>query len=285
MTSHHDELERLVAAEPTATGSPDLTAIRHAGRRLRTRRRIVTGLASLAVVGAIGVPTALVASGGPEATTPDPAGPASAGQEKTRPRPKDVESRTLEDLLEDTEPSVCGVMACRFVRPAEYTKESGTVVGEVLPMGTFDGGTEVLYVARLRGVDLRTSKDAEVDVLMAGIDDGQTLRRTVWAVQPGTEPGDPDLRLYGGSKAADADGEGHHYGVIGYIAGEHNVVEVTLPDGTTRPVSGSSTGVLPGWTAFYDTGAWFDEWESRADLTYGVPGGPSCSTLTCGSIG
>ena len=50
-------------------------------------------------------------------------------------------------------------------------------------------------------------------------------------------------------------------------------------------MSGSSTGVLPGWTAFYDAGAWFDEWESRADLTYGVPGGPSCSTLKCGSVG
>lgn len=283
MTTHHDELDRLLAAEPAAPGSPDIGAIRHAGRRLRTRRRILTGLASLAVVGAIGIPTALVASGGPE--TAAPAGPASSGQETMRPRPKDVESRSLEDLLKDVEPSVCGVMACRFVRPDEHTLESGTVVGEVLPMGTFEGDTEVLYAARLRGTDLRTGEGAEVDVLMAGIDDG-TLRRTVWALQPGTEPGDPDVRLYGGTKAADPDGQGFHYGVIGYVAGEHDVVEVTLPDGSTRPVSGSSTQVLPGWTAFYDTGAWQEDWsESRADLAYGVPGEPSCSTLECGSVG
>ena len=147
------------------------------------------------------------------------------------------------------------------------------MVGEVLPMGTFEGDTEVLYAARLRGTDLRTGKGAEVDVLMAGIDDG-TLRRTVWALQPGTEPGDPDVRLVRRHQVRRPGRPGFHYGVIGYVAGEHDVVEVTLPDGSDPPrqrvqhprycrAARRSTTPAPGRT----------DWsEFRADLAYGVPG-------------
>ncbi|HXH79973.1 hypothetical protein [Nocardioides sp.] len=263
MSVSHDELVRLAKAEPVATGAPDLGEIRHAGRRLRVRRRIMTGLAALAVVAAIGIPAALFSLSQP---TADGIGPGSSGRDAP------------------DEKAVCGVVSC--IGPGSQGREMGKVIGEVLAMGTFEGGeTEVLYAARVPGFDLRTSEEAEVDVLMAGIDDG-TLRRTVWALQPGTEPRDFPVRVYGGLKHADEDGAGHHYGIIGYAAGEHDVVEVTLPDGSTRPVTGTSTEVLPGWTAFYDTGAWPDEWTgSRAELTYSVPGGASCSVERCGSAG
>lgn len=299
MNTQHDELVRLVGEEPPSRTAPDVTAIRRAGRRIRTRRRVAAGLASVAVVAAIGVPAALTAqddgprpgpaagtgpatSSASDATTPPTATPTPPGateQDLLTP----PTGHTLEPGLADT--PTCGVMVCRSERPARHRPESGTVLGEVLPMGTFDGATEVLYAARVPGTDLRTGEPAEVDVLMAGIDDG-TLRRTVWSLQPGTEPRRSPVHVYGGTKAADEDGTGFHYGVIGYVEGEHDAVEVTLPDGTTRPVSGSSTEVLPGWTVFHDTGAWLDGWTgSPAELTYGVPGGPSCSTTECGALG
>ena len=308
MNTQHDELTRLVAEEPITRTAPDLATIRSAGRRIRTRRRVASGLATLAVLGAIGVPTALAASGGPEATTP--AGPASGrepGAASATPTPAPTASATtaptpfptetptsLQDLVDgadgkggqDTEPPVCGVMACSHARAATHDAERGTVLGEVLPMGTFQGRAEVLYAARVRGTDLRTGKAADVDVLMAGLDDAGTIRRTVWALQPGTEPTGQPLAVYGGTRSADEDGDGSHYGVIGYVKGEHDLVEVTLPDGSRRPVTGSSTAVLRGWTVFHDTGAWLDAWlGDRAPLTYGVPGGPSCLTTECGVVG
>ena len=136
MTTHHDELDRLLAAEPAAPGSPDIGAIRHAGRRLRTRRRILTGLASLAVVGAIGIPTALVASGGPE--TAAPAGPASVGGDHAS-APDGRRDWSLEDLRKDIEPSGAGSMACRFVRPDEHMRESRHRGGRGPPDGHLRG--------------------------------------------------------------------------------------------------------------------------------------------------
>ena len=302
MNTQHDELARLAAEEPTTRTAPDLATIRSAGRRLRTRRRVTSGIAALAVLGAIGVPTALAASGGPDATTPvGPAAGRDAGASSatptpaptpslsTAPTPAPTETPTpLEDLVGggDTAAPVCGVMLCRNARPARYDAEPGTVLGEVLPMGTFDGQTEVLYAARVRGVDMRINKAADVAVLMAGIDDAGTLRRTVWALQPGTEPNGQPLGVYGGTKSADEDGDGFHYGVIGYVEGEHDVVQVILPDGTSRAVTGSSTEVLPGWTVFHDTGAWADTWtQDRAPLTYGVTDGPSCAISECSVVG
>ena len=72
--------------------------------------------------------------------------------------------------------------------------------------------------------------------------------------------------------------------MFGLIEGEHQEVVATV-EGQSRPVAGASTTVYPGYTAFYDTGAWDESWGDQADITYGVPGGPSCSIATCGMIG
>ncbi len=72
MTRTDDDLALLVALEPTSTRSPDLGAIRSAGRRLERRRRAVHGVAALAVVGALGVPAALVATHGGTEVAPAP---------------------------------------------------------------------------------------------------------------------------------------------------------------------------------------------------------------------
>ena len=90
--------------------------------------------------------------------------------------------------------------------------------------------------------------------------------------------------LYGGQRTVAENGQ-LHYGVFGYVQGEHSSVTATSSDGQSHPVSGLSTDVLPGYTVFFDTGAWDNAWGERAELTYAVPGGASCSLEQCGMVG
>lgn len=311
MTTEHDELERLVTADPVPTSAADIEAIRRAGGRIRARRRLVSGLAAAAVVGVLAVP-AYFLGGGQEAQPPSGgfAGSPSAGAAMTGPTTEPTPSApspvvtggrthevapsitlSVEDLRAMERPMpACGVMACASARPDKRTIEHGEVVGARLPMGRFGDGQEVLYAARVDGVDLRTGEKARVTVVMAGLAEGQRLYRTVWAMQPGTEPGTRPLFLYGGTPLADSEGgQSRHYGVIGAVEGTHDVVEVSGPSGGPRAVSGLSHDVLPGWTVFFDTGEWDPGWDdgsaTRAPLTYGVPGGPGCRLEECGMVG
>ena len=107
------------------------------------------------------------------------------------------------------------------------------------------------------------------------------LRRTVWAFP--LQPGGPTIRMYGGEQTT-SEGGVAHYGIFGYVEGEHTEVTATI-DGETRPVSGISTEVYPGYTVFYDTAPWNAAWSDRAQITYGVPDGPSCAVAECGMVG
>ena len=54
-------------------------------------------------------------------------------------------------------------------------------------------------------------------------------------------------------------------------------LSVARPDGSARPVTGSSTGVLRGFTVFYDVGDWQDGWDQvqLAPLTVTTSNGRS----------
>lgn len=293
MNQLDDDLTRLVREDPLPVSTPDTAGLIRAGSGLRRRRHLAVtagaGLAAAAVIGPF-----LLLTGGSDTVGLSPAdSPSDSSIVQSATPQGDITEKliTLEELSKrGQQPSSCGVMACSFVRPGKHSPETGEIIGEVVELGTFEGRTEVLYAARVRGVDLRTSTEGDVDVLMAGVRDPDgTIRRTVWALQPGTEQGDPALRAYGGEQHADETGDGTHYGVIGFVAGVHDRVTVTQPDGTTRDVLGVSHDVLPGWTVFHDGGSWQAAWDgedaTRAPLTYGVPGGASCPLTECGTIG
>ena len=271
MTQLDEDLTRLVHEDPLPTGAADTAALIRAGSRLRRRRHIAVtagiGLATAAVVAPF-----MLLGGNDDTVGLSPATTPSVSSDATADVPAD-------DPKPDATPSTCGVAACSYGSP-----ERGELIGARLEMGTFNDGTEVLYAARNKGFDTSTGKPlASVDVISAGLVVDGRLRRTVWAFQP-TEDQSGPVSLYGGQRTVAANGQ-LHYGVFGYVQGEHSSVTATSNDGQSHPVSGLSTDVLPGYTVFYDTGAWDAAWGERAELTYGVPGGASCSVQDCGMVG
>ena len=63
-----------------------------------------------------------------------------------------------------------------------------------------------------------------------------------------------------GERGPDERVKGGRYLVVGLVRGDV-AVGVTGQDGLSRPVTGTSTSVLPGYTVFYDTGAWGESWD------------------------
>ena len=90
--------------------------------------------------------------------------------------------------------------------------------------------------------------------------------------------GTEDIQLYGGDvlgeRGPDERVERGRYLVVGSVRGDV-ALSVTGPDGHTRPVSGTSTSVLPGYTVFYDSGAWGKSWDQvqLAPLVIGTDDG------------
>lgn len=223
MTDHDTlELRRMVADEPVHPGQPDLTALVASGRRIRTRRRAVAGGVALGTGAALATPVLLLALSGPGG------GP------------------TRESLPVATEAAAtCGVLSC--VSPDGSSRETGEVVGE-LEVGPLAGGaTELVYVARQPGAG--EWEGQTVDVLSAGYRlDGQ-LRRTAWALQPGSD-GPRAPRFWGSAGPANArPGEHDHYAVLGYVDGSPDEITWSTPDGATGAVDGVLR--LDGYTVFY----------------------------------
>ena len=50
------------------------------------------------------------------------------------------------------------------------------------------------------------------------------------------------------------------YLLVGAVSGDV-ALSVTRPDGRSRPVTGTSTSVLPGHTVYYDSGDWGEGWD------------------------
>lgn len=276
MTQLDEDLTRLVHDDPLPTSAADTAALIRVGSRLRRRRQIAVtagvGLAAAAVVAPF-----MLLGGGDDTVGLSPATSPSLSVDATATVPAD-------DLKPAATPGTCGVAACKPDDGIYGSPEKGQLIGAQLEMGTFDGNTEVLYAGSNKGFDTRTGKRLDsVDVISTGIVVEGKLRRTVWAFQPLQDELAGPLGLYGGERTLSADGEAH-FGVFGYVKGEHAEITATSGD-QTRAVSGLSTEVYPGYTVFYDTAAWDETWESRADITYAVPGGASCSVQVCGMVG
>lgn len=274
MNQLDDDLTRLVREDPLHTGVADTPGLIRAGSRLRRRRQLAVvagaGLAAAAVVAPF-----MLLGGSSDTVGLSPA---------TSPSPGADASVTVDGLKPDATPGVCGVAVCKPNQGTYGVLERGEQIGTQLEMGTFDGNTEVLYAARTKGFDTRTGKPLDsVDVISTGIVVEGRLRRTVWAFQPQQDELAGPLGLYGGQRTLSADGQAH-FGIFGYVKGEHTEITATS-GGQTRAVSGLSTEVYPGYTVFYDTAPWEETWESGADITYGVPGGASCSVQECAMVG
>ncbi len=282
MTQLDNDLARLVQQEPLPTGAPDTAGLIRAGSRLRRRRHLVV-TAGAGLAAAVVVAPFMLLGGSEDTVGISPADSPRLATAATT--PADTKPVTIDELQKRVEARehVCGVMACVDKHGGYGTLEKGEVIGARLEMGLHDGHMEVLYAARNEGFDTMTGEPKDsVDVISSGIVVDGRLRRTVWAFQPNEDPRGPIL-LYGGERTVSEDGAAH-FGIFGYVEGEHAEITATS-DGQTRPVSGLSTEVYPGYTLFYDTAAWDDSWSTRAEVTYGVPGGASCSIKECGTIG
>ncbi|KRF06496.1 hypothetical protein ASG88_20355 [Nocardioides sp. Soil777] len=240
MNRTDDDLALLVALEPTSTRSPDLGAIRSAGRRLERRRRAIHGVAALAVVGALGVPAALVATHGGAGVTPTPT-PAPA---TTTPSVTEDGTGPV-DQLTDAPPEVisrgCGVLGC----PRDAVPETGEVVGEPWAVAALANGTDEVFYA------VRPSPASEVVVATGFVVDGD-LQRLALPLRPGGEP----LQLVGGGRRQGPDGAS--YSIVGLA---EDATEVSWQ---SRPGTWYGTienrDLVPGWTVFHVSGQWDASW-------------------------
>ncbi len=238
MTTQHDELETLAAHEPVASGRADLPAIRRSGRRLRTRRRVTTGVASLAVVGAIAVPVGLAAHGPSESTSP---GPATSGRGPTGDPTNDGVRHVL--------PEGCGVLGC----PRDATPEPGKVLGEPWLVGELaDGTDEVIYAAR---------QAPGGRFLATGFRDQDGLAQAELLLRPGRQPGPGPLYVSGGARRQGPDGA--TYTIVGMVEGRHTNVAWRSEPGSFHRID-VNHDLAPGYTVFWFVDEWNESWPSNA---------------------
>ena len=118
--------------------------------------------------------------------------------------------------------------------------ETATPLGGTLVIGPLNGRDHLLYAVQApEGVRIST-----------GLRQGDRLLRTAVVLQS-----DAGLDLYGGDRLDQGE-----YRLLGAVPGTPEV-EVAGPDGSPRPVSATSTEVLPGWTVFVDRAPWGAGWD------------------------
>lgn len=266
MTAHVDEIQRMVADEPRFAGEPDVAAIRRSGRRLRTRRRIATGVAAAAVVTGAAVPVAALSSREPVPVSPAPATSAV-------PAPKPTETPTLDwglapvpDLPTEL-PEGCGSFAC----VDDGIPETGEVVGEPWAISGFSTDPSGLPVVDEVIYAVRPSA-GERPVVALGLRDGAGLQRVAILFRPGREFRDNPLQIAG---AVPRQGrEGTTYAMLGMVR-EDPVTNVAW---RTGPGPWSSAGlsdeILAGYGVFWVLGSWDAAWPSGgpAQVTVRVDG-------------
>ena len=133
--------------------------------------------------------------------------------------------------------------------------EQGAVLGTEVEIGAADDHAEILYAAR--------SADGTVYVA-TGLRAGSRILRTITALQPETVQEPDGVDLYGGNVLGErgpdervADGS---YLLLGSVPGDV-AVRISGPGLAPRPVTRTSTAVLPGFTVFYDAGGWQPGWD------------------------
>ena len=129
--------------------------------------------------------------------------------------------------------------------------EDGELLGEPLVVEGDLPFAEILYAARGR----------DATYVATGAREGALILRTIVMTRPDDTD---DIQLYGGDvlgeRGPDERVKGGRYLVVGSVRGDV-AVGVTGPDGLSGPVAGTSTSVLPGYTVFYDIGAWGKSWD------------------------
>jgi hypothetical protein len=269
MTAHVDEIQRLVAEEPTFDGEPDIAAIRRSGRRLRTRRRIATGVAGIAIVAGAAVPVAALTTGEP---APVPSAPATSGP----PAPTETPTETLTDSswalapvtdLPTDLPDGCGSFACLD----DGSPETGEVVGEPWAIGGFSTDPsglpvfdEVIYAVR--------PSAGERPVVALGFRDGAELQRVAILFRPGQDFRDTPLQIAG---AVPRQGwEGTTYAMLGMVR-EDPVTHVAWQT-EPGPWDGARLNdeIVPGYAVFWALGQWDAAWATGgpAQVTVRVDG-------------
>jgi hypothetical protein len=244
MTDHETlELRRIIDGDPADPGTPDVAGLRAAGAAGLRRRRIRVAAAALALTAAVAAPAYLLTGRAGEMAT-DPIRPdVATGPAKPSQSPADDQNPA-----DDRE---CGVLSCitEGIDPVADFREKGTVV-ESVRVGTLPNGAEELfYLARDRGVDLRTGEKGQVDVLKAGYRLNGVLYGTAWTLQPGYQAASGP-RLWSNPGPFNAqDGSTGHYVVLGYVDGAPDKITWSTPDGEQGEVDGVLR--LDGYTAFY----------------------------------
>lgn len=186
----------------------------------------------------------------------------------------------VDDGASSARPSASGVAPAEVATPPQPRPEPGRVrvpggvvvgvwedgepLGEHLDLGLVDGRPEILYAARPPDPANGGREAAEGTYVATGVREGSRILRTIVALTPERESAPDGIDLYGGNalgdRGPDESVEDGSYLIAGSAPGD---VEVTVagPDGRPRPVTGSSTQMLPGYTVFYDKGPWGEDWD------------------------
>ena len=151
--------------------------------------------------------------------------------------------------------------------------EDGDLLGEPIEIGDRTlPYAEMLYAARR----------ADVTYVAAGVRSGSRTLRTIQMLTPETEEAADGIDLYGGYVLGDRGPDDRvregSYLLVGSVPGDVEVA-VVQPDGASRPVTAMSTSTLPGYTVFYDTAGWDQDWDQvqAAPLTVTTSDGRTVS--------
>ena len=246
--AEHDETTTayaaLIAADRAQVAPPDLAALRAGGRRRLRRRRLAVGAGVAAVAAVLVIPVAVL--GGDDRAAPDvpvvsdpPSSPAAS---PTYHRP---------------EQGSVDVPGGR-VR-GQY--ENGTLLGDPLVLGRLGGQQEILYAMRGPGLE-PPGRGGPVDYtyVSTGVRDGSRVLRLGGVISLRGDDNADGIELYDGARIDGFAGRAPYYRVMGTVRGDVEVT-VTGPDGVARPVTGSSTTMVPGYTVFYDQAPWDESWD------------------------
>ena len=137
-------------------------------------------------------------------------------------------------------------------KPIAGEWEDGELLGEPLVVEADLPFAEILYAARGR----------DTTYVATGAREGDLILRTIVVTMPDSTD---DIQLYGGDvlgeRGPDERVERGRYLVVGSVRGDV-ALSVTGPDGHTQArARATSTSVLPGYTVFYDSGAWGKSWD------------------------
>lgn len=264
MTAQLDELQRLVAEEPRFVGEPDLAAIRHAGRRLRARRRAAIGVTCLGAVVAVALPTAALTTAGPD--TARPVQPATSTPVDPVAPDRTWTFRRTPDLPTDL-PDGCGLFGCL----GDGVVETGEVVGEPWAVAGIPAGRSGLPMVDEVIYAVRTAPGTR-PVVAVGLRDGAEVQRLAIVHRPWQDVGDTRPRVTG--LVPRQGWEGTTWVAVGMV--EEDAVSDVAWQAEPGPWDGAMLNdeLVPGHGVFWVVGQWDADWpaDGPAPVTFRVDG-------------